>query len=141
MLPKGFTGSPHCKDAATLAGLQSDGTAPPPVPSKLGLRHRSRDAAPSGPGATSHAARQPGGQGSPLLGGLHPHRQRGHGGDGLGFLLLALLGLDQRVGRGGGQAPQRVPVLAWGGSAGSPGGRAAGSPRPVLRGLQLDPQR
>lgn len=30
-----------------------------------------------------------------LLGGLHAHGQRGHGGDGLGFLVLTLLGLYQ----------------------------------------------
>lgn len=51
---------------------------------------------------------------SPLLGGLHAHRQRGHGSDSLGLFVLALLGLNQRVASGGGEPLQGAPVLACG---------------------------
>lgn len=51
---------------------------------------------------------------SPLLGGLHGHRQRGHGSNSLSFLVLTLLGLDQGVAGGGGEPLQGAPVLACG---------------------------
>ena len=51
---------------------------------------------------------------SPLLGGLHAHGQRGHGSDGLGLFVLALLGLHQGVAGGGGEPLQGAPVLACG---------------------------
>lgn len=52
---------------------------------------------------------------SPLFGGLHAHGQRGHGGDRLGFFVLASLSLDQRTPCRGGCTLQAAPVLAWGG--------------------------
>lgn len=61
----------------------------------------------------SMQGRRPGLQGSPLLSRLHTYGQGGHGGDCLGFFILALLGFDQGVGHGGGEALQGAPVLAW----------------------------
>lgn len=80
------------------------------------------------------ASSRGGARGSPPLRGLHPHREGGHGGDGLGFFVLTLLGLDQGAGRGGGQALQGAPVLAWGRSTRSRvlwGRTPAGSPWPA----------
>lgn len=111
-----------CKERGGPAARSWTGVGNPPPP---GLAPASL----AGPAGTSHLvrhrskasarprqARGPGREPrSPLLGCLDAHRQRGHGSDRLGFLVLALLGLDQGVAHGGGETLQGAPVLAWGG--------------------------
>lgn len=136
-----------CKERGGPAARSWTGVGNPPPP---GLAPASL----AGPAGTSHLvrhrskasarprqARGPGREPrSPLLGCLDAHRQRGHGSDRLGFLVLALLGLDQGVAHGGGETLQGAPVLAWGGGGGSVRTLGAGltSSLPRPGGLQQD---
>ena len=101
------------------------------TPGSAELAHAPSTPGSKDPGHPQRAAAPTAGQCpcSPLLRGLHGHRQRGHGSNSLGFLVLTLLGLDQGVASGGGKPLQGAPVLACGSGGGDCSDR---DPNPAL---------